>query len=149
MDEFAFQSAVNLVKAIQDKKISSSELLELYIERSERLNPNINAIVETDLETARAKARQADEALAKNEHWGPLHGLPITIKEFIDVAGMHCTYGSPMYKDNVSKTNAEVVQFLMDAGAIIFGKTNIPLWMMDTQSSNEVYGQTNNPWDVS
>ena len=145
MDEFAFQSAVNLVKAIQDKKISSSELLELYIERYERLNPSINAIVETDLETARARARQADEALAHNENWGPLHGLPMTVKECLDVAGMHCTYRSPLFKENLRTTNADVVQLLIDAGAIIFGKTNVPLWMSDTQSFNEVYGQTNNP----
>ena len=82
MDEFAFQSAVKLVGAIQDRKISSSELLEIYIERYERYNPSINAIVETDFETARLKARQADEALANNENWGPLHGLPMTIVSF-------------------------------------------------------------------
>ena len=76
MDEFAFQSAVNLVKAIQDKKISSSELIELYIERYERLNPSINAIVETDLETARTRARQADEAL--------VHGSGTLFNNLID-----------------------------------------------------------------
>lgn len=149
MDEFAFQSAVNQVKAIQDKKISSSELLELYIERYERFNPRINAIVETDFDTARTRARQADEALANNENWGPLHGLPMTIKDYIDVAGLHTTYGSPIFKDNLPTTNADVVQPLIDAGAIIFGKTNLPLWAMGSQSFNEVYGQTNNPWDVT
>ena len=149
MDEFAFQSAVNLVKAIQDRKVSSSELLELYIERYERFNPSINAIVETDFEPARARARQADKALANNRNWGPLHGLPMTIKESFDVTGMHCTYGSPLFKENLTTTNADVVQLLIDAGAIIFGKTNLPLWMSDTQSFNEVYGQTNNPWDVT
>jgi amidase len=149
MDEFAFQSAVNLVKAIQDKKISSSELLELYIERYERYNPSINAIVETDFETARLKARQADEALANNENWGPLHGLPMTIKDYINVTGLHSTYGSPMFKDNLPTSNADVVQPLIDNGAIIFGKTNLPLWAMGSQSFNEVYGQTNNPWDLT
>ncbi|MBL7177870.1 MAG: amidase [Desulfobacteraceae bacterium] len=149
MDEFAFQSAVNLVKAIQDKKISSSELLELYIERFERLNPCINAIVDTDFETARARARQADEALTNNEYWGPLHGLPMTIKDYINVTGLHSTYGSPIFKDNLPTTNADVVQLLIDAGAIIFGKTNLPLWAMGSQSFNEVYGQTNNPWDLT
>jgi amidase len=149
MDEFAFQSAVNLVKAIQVKKISPSELLELYIERYERYNPSINAIVETDFKAARARALLADEALANNENWGPLHGLPMTIKDYIDVAGMHTTYGSPMFKENVSTTNAGVVQPLIDAGAIIFGKTNLPLWAMGAQSFNEVYGQTNNPWDLT
>ena len=83
MDDFAFQSAVNLVKAIQDRIISSSELLEICIERYERHNPSINAIVEVDFETARVKARQADEALSNNENWGPLHGLPMTIKDYI------------------------------------------------------------------
>jgi amidase len=149
MDEFAFQSAVNLVKAIQDRKISSSELLELYIERYERFNPSINAIVETDFETARARARQADEALTNNENWGPLHGLPMTIKDYIAVAGMHCTYGSPIHKEHLPTTNAGVVQPLIDAGAIIFGKTNLPLWATGSQSFNEVYGQTNNPWDLT
>jgi amidase len=149
MDNFAFQSAVNLVKAIQDKKISSSELLELYIQRYERLNPSINAIVETDFETALRRAHQADEALAKNENWGPLHGLPMTIKDYINVIGLHTTYGSPMFKDYLPTSNADVVQPLIDAGAIIFGKTNLPLWATGSQSFNEVYGQTNNPWDLS
>jgi len=148
MDNFAFQSAVDLVKAIRSKKTSSSELLELYIERYERLNPSINAIVDTDLKTARARARQADEALTNGENWGPLHGLPMTIKDCIEVVGMHSTWGSPMFKDYVSPRNADVVQPLVDAGAVIFGKTNIPLWALDSQSFNEVYGQTNNPWDV-
>ncbi len=149
MDEFAFQSAVNLVKAIKERKISSSELLEIYIERYERYNPSINAIVETDFETARAKARQADEALANNENWGSLHGLPMTIKDYINVIGLHTTYGSPMFKEYLPTSNADVVQPLIDAGAIIFGKTNLPLWAMGSQSYNEVYGQTNNPWDLT
>ena len=149
MDEFSFQSAVNLVKAIQDKKISSSELLEIFIERYERYNPSINAIVETDFETARTRARQADEALAKNENWGPLHGLPMTIKDYINVTGFHTTYGSPIFKDYLPSTNADVVQPLIDAGVIVFGKTNLPLWASNSQSFNEVYGQTNNPWDLT
>ena len=149
MNEFAFQSAVSLVKAIQDMKISSSELLEIYIERYERLNPQLNAIVETEFKNARERSRQADEALSKGVKWGPLHGLPMTIKECIEVVGMHSTWGSPMFKDYVSTRNADVVQSLLDAGAIVFGKTNVPLWANDTQTFNEVYGQTNNPWDVT
>ncbi|MBU2647582.1 amidase [bacterium] len=149
MVEFAFQSAVNQVKAIKEKVISSSELLELYIERYERLNPQLNAIVDTNFENARNRAKQADEALFKNQHWGPLHGLPITIKDCIEVAGMHTTWGSPIFKDYVSAKNADVVQPLLDAGAIVYGKTNAPLFAMDSQSFNEVYGQTNNPWDLA
>ena len=108
MDDFAFQSAVNLVKAIQDRIISSSDLLEIYIERYERHNPSINAIVEVDFETARIKARHADEALSNNENWGPLHGLPMTIKDYINVIGFHTTYGSPIYKEYLPTSNADV-----------------------------------------
>jgi amidase len=149
MNGFAQLSATKLVEAINDKRISSVELLELFIERYERLNHRINAIVATDLENARKRAYEADEALSKGKNWGPLHGLPMTIKDCIEVAGMHCTWGSPIFKDYISTKNADVVQSLVDAGAIVFGKTNLPLWAMDSQSFNEVYGQTNNPWDVT
>jgi amidase len=149
MSETAFQSATNLLKAIRDRRISSAELLELYIERYERLNPKINAIIATDLENARAQAKAADEALDRGDNWGPLHGLPITIKDSIEVVGMPCTSGAPVLKNHMPARNADVVQILLDAGAIIFGKTNLPLYAQDIQSYNEVYGQTNNPWDVT
>jgi len=140
---------VNLTKAILDKEISSSELLELYVERYERLNPNINAIVATNLEDARNRTHQADEALSKGENWGPLHGLPITIKDSFEVAGMPCTSGSPDLKDYRPTRNAVVVDDLIAAGAVVFGKTNLPIFTVDFQTYNDVYGQTNNPWDVS
>jgi amidase len=149
MSETAFQSATNLLKAIRDRRISSVELLELYIERYEKLNPKINAVVAIDLENARARAKAADEALNKGDNWGPLHGLPITIKDSIEVVGMPCTSGAPVLKNHMPARNADVVQILLDAGAIIFGKTNLPLYAQDIQSYNEVYGQTNNPWDVT
>ena len=149
MSEVAFQSATELTKAIRDRRIGSAELLELYIERYERLNPEINAIVATDLETARNRAKRADEVLAKGENWGPLHGLPMTIKDSMEVVGMPCTWGSPPLKDFMPGRNAVAVQPLIDAGAVIFGKTNLPLFAMDFQSFNDVYGQTNNPWDVT
>ncbi len=149
MNTLPFQSATELVRAIREKQISSAELLATYIERVERLNPSINAIVETGFETARERARQADAVLSRGENWGPLHGLPMTIKDCIEVTGMRCTWGSPIFKDYISTRNADVVQSLLDAGAIIFGKTNLPLFAMDTQSFNDVYGQTNNPWDVT
>ena len=91
MNELAFQSASELTRAIQDRRISSLELLELYMERVARLNPDINAIVATDFESARDRARKADDALAKGENWGVLHGLPVTIKDSIEVTGMPCT----------------------------------------------------------
>ncbi len=149
MSELIFQSATELLKAILDKRVSSSELLEMYIERYEQFNPGLNCIVATDFENARIRAKEADQALDKGENWGPLHGLPMTIKDSMEVMGMPCTWGAPLLKDYMPKKNADVVQPLIDAGAVIFGKTNIPLFAMDTQSFNEVYGQTNNPWDTS
>ena len=149
MNEFAFQSATELTRAIQDRRTSSVELLELYIERFERLNPVINAIVVTDFENARGRAQKADEALAKGENWGPLHGLPMTIKDSFEVIGLPCTSGAPELKNYLPGRNAHVVQSLLNAGAVVFGKTNLPLYALDFQSYNDVYGQTNNPWDVS
>ncbi len=148
MNEWAFQSASELANAIKIQKISSVDLLEIYIERTNRLNPRINAIISTDFDNARKKAQKADNALKKGEIWGPLHGLPITIKDNLEVVGMPCTAGSPDLKHYMPAGNADVVQLLLDAGAIVFGKTNLPLFGDDFQSYNEVYGQTNNPWNV-
>lgn len=149
MKSMPFLSATELISRIRRKKISSVELLTLYKNRYDRLNPSINAIVYTDFESALKKAKQADEALAKGTSWGPLHGLPMSIKESFEVAGMPCTSGSPDLKGYTPTTNAGVVEELLNAGVIIFGKTNVPLFTMDVQTFNEVYGQTNNPWDGS
>ncbi|MFP4533507.1 MAG: amidase [Desulfobacterales bacterium] len=148
MTELACQSAIEQVGAIKSGKISSSELLDHYLERIDRLNPDLNAIVSMDVKQAKARARAADEALARNETWGLLHGLPMTIKDTLEVAGMPCTAGAPPLKDHVPQKHAAVVQALVDAGAIVFGKTNVPLYAGDFQSFNDIYGQTNNPWDT-
>jgi len=147
MTDLAFQSATDLRNSIQRRKIKSIELLELYIERMQRHNPQINAIVATDLDRARERAIAADKALGNGESWGVLHGLPVTIKDSFEVVGMPCTSGVPDLKDYQPARNAFVVQRLLDEGAVIFGKTNLPLFAMDVQSYNEVYGQTNNPWN--
>jgi len=149
MDNLAYLSGSQLIKAIQNMEISSEELLNLYQARFNALNPIINAIVATDFESARIRAKKADEALAKGDVWGPLHGLPMTVKDSVEVMGMPCTSGFPGLKDHLPQNNADVVDLLLDAGAIIFGKTNLPMFGQDFQSFNEVYGQTNNPWDVS
>lgn len=149
MKELAGYSAAKLVKALKKKQISSLELLEFYFERYGRLNPEINAIVATDFENARKKAKAADNAIARGEAIGALHGLPMTLKDNIEVTGMPTTYGRPEFKDFVPFQNSDVAQALIDAGAIIFGKTNLPFGAMDTQSFNDIYGQTNNPWDVT
>ena len=149
MDKLAFQSASDLLKAIKERRLGSLELLDHYIKRIEKFNPAINAVVATDFEKARARARAADQALQKGESWGLLHGLPITIKESFEVVGMPCTSGAPELKNHRPGRNADVVQIVMDEGAIVFGKTNLPLYTEDLQSYNEVYGQTNNPWDLT
>ncbi|MBW1838005.1 MAG: amidase, partial [Deltaproteobacteria bacterium] len=115
--------------------------------RMQRYNPKINAIVATDLDNARKRSLAADKALDKGENWGVLHGLPMTIKDSFEVVGLPCTSGSPDLKDYQPNKNAFVVQKLLDEGAVIFGKTNLPLFAMDLQSYNELYGQTNNPWN--
>lgn len=149
MTDWAAASASTLALAIRDRRISSQDLLEYFIERYERLNPQINAIVATNLDAARDRARQADQALAAGETWGPLHGLPMTLKDNLHITGMPMVNGSPLLKDYLPEKNQDVVDSLLGAGAVVFGKTNLPLFGMDTQSFNEVYGQTNNPWDLA
>jgi amidase len=147
--ELAFWSAKRLAAHIRQRKIGCLELLEHYLARVERHNPALNAIVVTDLERARKRAKAADRALAKGDSWGPLHGVPMTVKESYDVAGLPTTWGSPEFKDSVAAKNALAVDRLLASGAVLFGKTNVPLMLADWQSYNAVYGVTNNPWDLS
>lgn len=147
MDERAFQSATRLAAEIRDRRIGCRELLDHYIARAERHNPALNAIVAWQLDKARERAGAADAALAKGDIWGPLHGVPVTVKESFDVAGMPSTWGVPAWKDKIASENAVLVERLLAAGAVIYGKTNVPLMLQDAQSYNEVYGTTNNPWD--
>jgi amidase len=149
MLELPFRSAKHLAGLIRRKQIGCLELLDLYLERIERYNPKLNAIVCMDREAARQRARQADQALAKGEIWGPLHGVPMTIKESYDVMGMPTTWGVPQYKGNYPTQNALAVERLLKAGVVLFGKTNVPLYLADWQTYNEIYGTTNNPWDVT
>jgi len=149
MNELAYSSATELLRAMANRRISATELLEHYIARYEKFNPAINAIVATDFINARLLARAADAARSSGQDLGPLHGLPMTIKDNFDVVGMPCTFGSPVFQEYMPTKNAFVAEALANAGAIIFGKTNMPLFGKDFQSYNDVYGQTNNPWDLS
>ncbi len=149
MSEIAFDSATELAARIQRKEIGCAELLALYFERVDRLNPALNAIIVQRRDEAMERAQAADAALAKGERWGPLHGVPMTVKESYDVAGTPTTWGAPNLKDNIAAQDALSISRLKDAGVVIFGKTNVPLMLSDFQSYNDVYGTTNNPWDVS
>jgi amidase len=149
MSDSHFRSAKQLASDIRRRKLGCLEALDLYLARMARFNGKLNAIVVTDVEGARRRARQADAALRRGKPWGPLHGVPMTIKESYDVAGMPTTWGLPALKDNVATRNALSVDRLLAAGVVLFGKTNVPAWLADYQSYNDVYGTTNNPWDVS
>jgi len=139
-------TATELAAAIASKQISSRELLDLYLDRIERLNGSINAVVTLDADRARQHAKDADDALARGERRGPLHGLPVTIKDAIEVEGVRSTGGAVELTDHVPAHDAPAVARLKAAGAIVFGKTNLPRWSGDLQSYNEIFGTTNNPW---
>jgi len=144
----AFRSARQLASLVRRKRIGCLELLDLYLERVERHNPALNAIVVLDAERARERARQADRALARGEPLGRLHGVPMTVKESFDVEGLPTTWGVPALSGNAASRNALAVERLLRAGAVIFGKTNVPLHLADWQTFNAIYGTTRNPWDL-
>ncbi len=148
MSELAFKSAVALARMIREKEISSVELLEFYFKRVDEYNPSLNAIIWQMRDEAMDSAKQADEAIASGGQVGPLHGVPMTIKESYDIVGTPSTWGVPELKDNFPNYDALSVQRLKQAGAVIFGKTNVPLRLSDFQSYNEIYGTSNNPWDT-
>jgi amidase len=143
-----FRSATELSALIKNRKIGSEELLDLYLERIEKYNSRVNAVIAMDVPGARRRAKAADNALAKGEDWGPLHGLPITIKDSFDLAGLPATWGVPELRDHRPATNALAVQRYLDAGAIAFGKTNVAAYLIGWATSNEIYGTTSNPWDL-
>jgi amidase len=147
MLDVPFRSAKHLAGAIRRKQIGCLELLDLYLARGEKYNPALNAIIATDFEGARQRARAADDALARGAPCGPLHGVPMTIKESYDVMGLPTTWGIPELRDNHPPRNALAVDRLLAAGVVLFGKTNVPIYLADYQSYNAIYGTTNNPWD--
>jgi amidase len=146
--DLPYRRATDLIEALADKTISSRELVDDAIARIEALDGKINAVVVRDFAAARDAAKAADEALARGER-RPLLGLPMTVKEQFNIAGLPTTWGKPDFKDWRPTEDALVVTRLKAAGAVILGKTNVPINLSDWQSYNEVYGTTNNPWDLS
>ncbi len=144
-----YRSAFQLAAEIKAQTIKSRDLLEFYLDRVEKYNPALNSVVQLDLNRARKRADEADIAANKGEDWGPLHGLPLTIKDAYATEGIVSTNGIPDYKDFVPDFNADGVKRYVNAGAIVFGKTNVPYMSSDLQSYNDIYGTTNNPWDLS
>jgi amidase len=148
MPEIALRPAHELAAALRRREVSSRELLEHYLHRTETLNPSLNAIVTLDPDGARRAADAADAALARGEITGALHGVPMTIKDTYETAGMRTTCGVEEW-DHVSDDDAEAVRRLRGAGAVIFGKTNTPSYAGDWQTYNGIFGTTNNPWDTA
>lgn len=144
-----FSSATEIVTALSHRQVSSRDVLEMYLRRIEQYNPALNAVVTVAAERALAEADAADAAIARGESLGPLHGLPMTVKDCLETEGMRTTAGSRLLEEYVPAQDAVVVERLRAAGAIIFGKTNLPEFAGDAQSFNELFGTANNPWDVA
>ena len=148
MSDLAFASAAQLAARILTGDTSSRELVELYLERIERHNASVNAVVTVDEHAVRAAADARDEALRKGERVGALHGVPMTVKDAFETAGLRTTAGLPEYRDHVPKRNAAAVQRLLDAGVVVVGKTNCPPGVTGQETANDLFGRTNNPWDL-
>ena len=141
-------SATEALVQLRSQAISSRDLLEACIARVKALNPQLNAVIAHNHEAARALADQADRARRRGESLGPLHGLPMTLKDAWEVPGMPCVGGAPEYQHHLPQRAGPAIQGVLDAGAIVFGKTNVPYKSLDVQTDNPVFGTTNNPWDV-
>ncbi|MCU1270194.1 MAG: Amidase [Acidobacteriaceae bacterium] len=138
-----------MAELIRNRKLSPVELVQAHLNRIDKLNPKINSYVQVDAEGALATARRAEAIVMRNEPLGPLHGVPISIKSAIDVAGMRCEAGTKLRAGHVASDDAPLVTRLRKAGAIILGMTNTPELLMAWETDNLLYGRTNNPWDLS
>lgn len=146
-DATKITTATEMAQAIRDGQTTPSALLEAHLARVDALNERINAVIWQDRDSARALAKTLDDEAARGEFRGPLHGVPMTVKESFDLAGSPSTWGIPEWRDNIADADSDAVSRLRAAGAIVFGKTNVPMKLMEWQSFNEIYGTTNNPWD--
>ncbi|AFY55473.1 amidase, Asp-tRNAAsn/Glu-tRNAGln amidotransferase A subunit [Rivularia sp. PCC 7116] len=149
MQELIFKQATELAQIINDKQYSTVEVLEAHLAQIDKHNNDINAVVTLDIENAKIQAKAADEALSRGESWGVLHGIPVTIKDVYETQGIRSSYGIPGNSDYIPKQDATVVTKLKQAGAIIFGKTNIPTNSYDWQCEHPDFGRTNNPWNLN
>jgi amidase len=141
-----FLPATELAARIRARDLGCLELLDHYIARIDRLDSRINAVVVRDFDRARARARQLDN---RSDREAPLFGVPMTIKESFDVEGLPTTWGAPAWRTSKATRNALAVDRMLNAGVVLFGKTNVPLMLADWQSYNDIYGTTNNPWNLA
>src|SRR5436305_4588550 len=147
MKDLVFSSTTELAAAIRAGHVSATEVLEAHLAQIDKRNPALNAVITLDAEQAYERAREADAALARGELWGPLHGVPFTLKDAFATAGMRTTTGFPPL-DHVPQTDSTVTARLKAAGGILLGKTNVAAMLADpAQSDNPLFGRTRNPWD--
>ena len=150
MNEIVFSSTTQLAAAIQAGEVSATEALAAHLAQIDRHNPALNAIITIDAERARARAQAADAAQARGEHWGPLHGVPFTLKDAHATAGLRTTTGFPPLADHVPQEDGTIAARLKAAGGILIGKTNVAAMLADpAQSANPLFGRTTNPWNVA
>jgi len=145
-DDLLTLDAVGLAEGIREKRFSPVEALNACLGRIDALNPRLNAIV-TMIDGAMERAQQAEAAMMRGESWGPLHGVPFTVKDCVDTAGIRTTGGSLIFADNVPDKDATVVTRLLDAGGVMMAKTNLPEFALWWETGNRIFGTTNNPWD--
>ena len=149
MSQLTRLSAAEMADRIRNKSISPVELIQAHLARISELNPKLNAFVELDEERAVLQAQSAESAVMQGKSLGPLHGVPISIKSSIDVAGLHCEAGTRLRAGNIAAQNAPLVSRLRASGAIVLGVTNTPELLMAWETDNLLYGRTNNPWDLT
>ena len=149
MDELIYSSAKSIAAAIREKQVSCREVLEAHLRRIDEVNPSVNAVVQSAADRAQAEAEEADGSLANGDIKGPLHGVPMTIKDSLDTEGVVSTGGTQGRAAYVPKEDATVVARMRAAGAILMGKTNTPELTLAGETDNLVYGRTNNPYDVA
>ena len=149
MTDIGLRSTVEQADLIQRGELSSRELTEHFIERIERLDGEINSVITRDFETALAESDVADASQQKGQSLGVLHGVPITVKDALQTKNLKSTGGATELRDNVPSQDAAVVASIRRQGGIVMGKTNLPRWSGDIQAYNDIFGTTNNPWDIS
>lgn len=147
-DEIYYADATDLAKRIADKELSPVEVMQSHLDRIEAVNPLLNAVVDLQGDEAMERARHAEAAAARGESWGPLHGVPFTIKDCIDNEGVRTTRGSKLFEDHRPDEDATVVRRLLRAGGIFIGKTNMPEFALWWETGNLVHGFTENPWMI-
>ncbi len=144
-----YSTAREMARAVAAKEVSARELLDLHLDRIEQVNPAVNALVSLDPARSRAEAAAADEATARGEDLGPLHGLPHAFKDTHEVAGWTTTFGSPLREKHVPKRDELIVERIRQAGVVVLGKSNVPEWAAGSHTFNPIFGMTRNPYDLS